>query len=104
MDFKTLIDAEMAEYSDDAYADHGSARDSMERFAARALSMYADRIFEVAAKIDAEFGGENGPGSEWLTAMADDMRSNVRRNRSDAALSRRVRLSDGFGGAIWRTK
>ena len=28
-----LIDAEMKEYSDGAYADHGSARDQLERFA-----------------------------------------------------------------------
>ncbi len=33
MSFKDLIDAEMAEYSDAAYADHGGARDQLERFA-----------------------------------------------------------------------
>jgi hypothetical protein len=77
MDLKTLIDAEMSEYSDGAYADHGSARDSMERLAARVLSAYADGVFAVASKLDAEFGRENGPGSEWLKALADDMRSNA---------------------------
>lgn len=30
---KDLIDAEMADYSDGAYADHGSARDQLTRFA-----------------------------------------------------------------------
>lgn len=88
MDLKTLIDAEMTEYSDGAYADHGSARDSMERLAARALSAYADRIFDVAAKIDAEFGRENGPGSEWLKAMADDMRSNAKGNATERSEGR----------------
>lgn len=29
-----LVDAEMAEYSDGAYADHGSSRDQLQRFAA----------------------------------------------------------------------
>ena len=32
MTLMELIDAEMAEYSNGAYADHGSARDQLERF------------------------------------------------------------------------
>jgi hypothetical protein len=77
MYIEALINDEMSEYSDGAYADHGSARDSMERFAASVLSAYSDRIFVVSEKIDAEFGRENGPSSEWLKALADDMRSNA---------------------------
>ena len=40
-----LVDAEMAAYSDAAYADHGSARDQLERFAAdvRAAVQAAER-------------------------------------------------------------
>lgn len=47
---KDLIDAEMAEYSDGAYADHGSARDSLERFASR---VKADALEAQAKEIEA---------------------------------------------------
>ncbi len=47
---KDLIGAEMAEYSDGAYADHGSARDSLERFASR---VKADALEAQAKEIEA---------------------------------------------------
>jgi hypothetical protein len=41
-----LVDAEMSEYSNAAYADHGSARDQLQRFAA----LVRNEVLEEAAK------------------------------------------------------
>ena len=52
-----LISAEMAQYSDGAYADHGSARDQLERFAAEVQAPLLARIRELtlyAASVEAE--------------------------------------------------
>lgn len=42
-----LISAEMSQYSDGAYADHGSARDQLERFAAEVQAPLLARIREL---------------------------------------------------------
>lgn len=53
----SLIAAEMAQYSDGAYADHGSARDQLERFATEVQAPLLARIRELtlyAAGVEAE--------------------------------------------------
>jgi hypothetical protein len=92
MDLKTLIDAEMAEYSDGAYADHGSARDCLESFAARV----ATEEREACAKaVEAEMlveptdsDGDIGYDTAIVhAAIAIRRRSNVELTGSRAASS-----------------
>ena len=68
--FKDLIDAEMAEYSDAAYADHGGARDQLERFA----EAIARREREACAKACEEIGKDIVCPEECAEAIR--MRSN----------------------------
>jgi len=51
-DIERLVDAEMSEYSNAAYADHGSARDQLQRFAA----LVRNDVLEEAATVSDQVG------------------------------------------------
>ena len=51
---KALIDSEMAEYHDGAYADHGSARDQLERFARAIESAATAPLLAQIAALEAQ--------------------------------------------------
>ena len=66
------IDAEMAEYSDAAYADHGSARDQLERFAAEVMAPLWARIRELtlyAEKVEREREDARADALRWITKL-----------------------------------
>lgn len=71
MDLKARIDAEMAEYSDGAYADHGSARDQLERFAADVIAMANAQCAEWCAKVQAHHSAKDENADEVEQAFVD---------------------------------
>ena len=97
-----LIAAEMAQYSDGAYADHGGARDQLERFAAevqapllariRELTMYAQQV-EVERESAREEARQN-----FLRAREWADRCGAAESQRDEALADAVRAYTKLNG------
>ena len=73
MNIEQLIEAEMAEYSDAAYADHGSARHQLRRFA----DLVRNAVLEEAAKAADEKFDPEWPGDD-LSVQAESIASAIR--------------------------
>jgi hypothetical protein len=56
MNVNSLVEAEMVEYSEGAYADHGSARDQLKRFAAIVKS---ETLYEAVKIAEEELANSN---------------------------------------------
>lgn len=79
----SLIAAEMAQYSDGAYADHGSARDQLERFAAEVQAPLLARIRELTLYAA---GVESERVADLERVRGDSMLADARRYRFIACL------------------
>lgn len=58
-----IIEAEMQEYSDGAYADHGGARDQLQRFAAAIIAATKEEDAKICEQSDTD--GEGPDCWDW---------------------------------------
>jgi len=97
-----LISAEMSQYSDGAYADHGSARDQLERFAAEVQAPLLARIRELtlyAASVEAERESAREEARQnFVRAREWAERCGAAESQRDEALEDAVRAYDKLVG------
>lgn len=104
MNINEMVAAEMEAYSEGAYADHGSARDSMTRFAetvrdecARHLELTRSDVLLMAGEMSAQ---ELRSVMAVLSCIWKRMRPNVEFSGTPAALSPEAPLERRVGGAV----